>query len=201
MGVFTRYSAVVAADGNHLSVRDAQIIVNAVFAEVMGEQESDWDPETRWAVTWFEQFQYGVGNSGEADALARAKVTSLDRLNRSGIVETGSSRTRLLTRDELPESYSVQADASPTCWEAVQHLIKALESGGEIAAAKLLSTLPDADAARELAYGLYVIANEGGQSKEAAAMNSLIVTWPELARLARSIEHAEDHPDGQGRLL
>ncbi|QYG91814.1 DUF1156 domain-containing protein [Iamia sp. SCSIO 61187] len=200
MGVFTRYSAVVAADGSRLSVRDAQIIVNSVFAEVMGEQESDWDGETRWAVTWYEQFQYTVGTSGEADALARAKVTSLDRLDRAGIVETGSSRTRLLTRDELPESYDVATDANPTCWEAVQHLIKALETGGEEAAAKLLSSLSDADAARELAYGLYLIANEKGMAKEAAAMNALVVTWPELARLASSMGLPED-PEAQGRLL
>lgn len=200
MGVFTRYSAVVAADGRQLSVRDAQLLVNQVFAEVLGEQESDWDAETRWAVTWFEQYDYSVRGSGDADALARAKVTSLDRLNRAGIIETGASRTRLLTRDELPDGYDASTDSVPTCWEAVQHLLKALEVGGEVAAARLLSSLPDPDAARELAYGLYVICNERGLAKEAAAMNALVVTWPELVRLAAQMDEP-DQPDGQGRLL
>jgi putative DNA methylase len=200
MGVFTRCSSVVAADGRQLSVRDAQLAVNQVFAEVLGEQESDWDAETRWAVTWFEHYEYSVRGSGEADALARAKVASRDRLNRAGIIETGASRTRLLAREELPDDYDVTADSVPTCWEAVQHLLKALDIGGEVAAARLLSNLPHPDAARELAYGLYVICNERGLAREAAAMNALVVTWPELVRLAAQRD-GTDRPDGQGPLL
>ena len=29
--------------------------------EVLSEQESDYDPETRWALSWFEQNQFNEG--------------------------------------------------------------------------------------------------------------------------------------------
>jgi putative DNA methylase len=184
MAVFTKYDAVVGADGAPMAVLDAQRLINAVLAEVLGEQEQDWEGETRWAVTWFEQRGFDEGDSGEADALARAKVTTISGLVHAGLVKTGASRTRLLRRDELPADYDPTSDRSPTIWEAVQHMVRELETGGEMRAADLLRRLPYPTATRELAYRLYAVCDAKKWAKEATAYNALVTSWAEITRLA-----------------
>ena len=88
MAVFTRYESVLEPDGTPMTVRSALLLINSVLAEVLDEQEGEFDADTRWAITWFEQFQFGEAPSGEADSLARAKVTSIDGLERAGVIVT-----------------------------------------------------------------------------------------------------------------
>jgi putative DNA methylase len=188
MGVFTRYEAVIEADGNPMSVRDALLLINAVLAELIEEQEGELDPDSRWALTWFEQHQFADGPFGQADALARAKVTSVDALDRSGIVDSRAGRVRLLRRDELPDGYDPQGDTRPTVWEMTQHLAKALAHGGERAAASLLVALgSNAGAARDLTYRLYGICSAKGWSEEAQIYNALAASWSEVARLESEV--------------
>ena len=101
IAVFSSYQSILETDGSSMTVRDALLLINSVLAEVLDEQEGDFDPETRWAVTWFEQFQFGEASSGEADSLARAKVTSIDGLERAGVIVTRGGTCRLVRRDEL----------------------------------------------------------------------------------------------------
>jgi putative DNA methylase len=184
MAVFTRYSSVVEADGSAMSTRSALLLINSVLAEVLDEQEGDYDADTRWAVTWFEQHRFSEAASGEADALARAKVTSIAGLERAGIIDTRGGRTRLKRREELLAEYEPSRDSRPTVWEAVQYLVKALEAGGEIAAATLLSRLPNADEARELTYRLYSICERKSWAEEAVSYNMLAASWAEIVRLS-----------------
>jgi putative DNA methylase len=46
------------------------------------------------------------------------------------------------------------------------------------------------EAARELAYRLYVICERKKWAKEALAYNALVVAWPEIARLAAGTDRA-----------
>ncbi len=55
MSVFSRYSKVLEADGNPMRVRTALQIINSYIDEFLNEQEGEFDPDTRWALTWFEQ--------------------------------------------------------------------------------------------------------------------------------------------------
>jgi putative DNA methylase len=55
MAVFSRYKRVVESDGSTMGVRVALEIINEALDEVMAEQESEFDPLTRWALSWFEQ--------------------------------------------------------------------------------------------------------------------------------------------------
>jgi len=186
MAVFTRYESVLEPDGSAMSVRSALLLINSVLAEVLEEQEGDFDAETRWAITWFEQHRFGEAASGEADALARAKVTSIEGLERSGIIGTRGGKTRLLARDELPSDYDPSKDVRPTIWEAVQHLVKRFEAGGEEAAARLLARIVTAEGARELAYRLYAVCERRNWTEDAVAFNVLVASWPEIARLAQT---------------
>ncbi|MGH8994444.1 MAG: DUF1156 domain-containing protein [Acidimicrobiales bacterium] len=197
MGVFSRYGSVLEPDGTPMTVRSALLLINSVLAEVLDEQEGEFDSDTRWAITWFEQFQYAEAPSGEGDSLARAKVTSIDGLVRSGIIVTRGGTCRLLRRDELPEEYDPSQDTRPTVWESVQHLVKQLLDGGEEQAASLFARLPNSEAARDLAYRLFATCERRGWAEEGMAYNVLVASWPEIARLAQHLNTQQRLGSGQ----
>lgn len=73
-------------------------------------------------------------------------------------------------------------------WEIVHHLIRVLETGGEMAAAALVANLgSSADTARELAYRLYTICERKQRPAEALAYNGLVQSWSEVTRLAHDM--------------
>lgn len=39
-----------------MRVRTALQIINQLLDEFLSEKEGEYDPETRWAVAWFEQY-------------------------------------------------------------------------------------------------------------------------------------------------
>jgi putative DNA methylase len=185
MGVFSRYSRVVEADGSNMSVRTALSLINQVLDETLAEQEADFDADTRWAKAWFEQHGMSPGPYGVAETLSKAKNTSVTGLVQAGVLESKAGKVRLLDRDELAAVWSPTTDTRLTVWEVTQHLIRRLEVGGEQAAAELLRTVGGlGEAARELAYSLYVTCERKKWAKEALAYNSLVVAWPEISRLA-----------------
>lgn len=185
MAVFSRYSKVVEADGSAMSVRTALGLINQVLDETLAEQEADFDGETRWAVAWFEQHGMNPGPFGVAETLSKAKNTAINGLVAAGILESKAGKVRLLDRTELPDTWDPAAEARLTVWDLAQHLIRALESGGENEAADLLRRIGGlGETARELAYRLYVICERKKWAKEALAYNALVVAWPEISRLA-----------------
>jgi putative DNA methylase len=188
MGVFTGFRSVLESDGTQMSIRSALILINSILAEVLDEQEGEFDADTRWSITWFEQFQFDEAPSGEADSLARAKVTSIDGLERAGVVATRGGTCRLRRRDELSDDYDPARDTRATVWEAVQHLVKQLLEGGEEKAANLFAQLPNVETARDLAYRLYAICERKGWAEEGGAYNDLVVSWPEIAKLAQQLQ-------------
>jgi putative DNA methylase len=160
--------------------------------EILGEQEGDFDADTRFAVTWFEQHGFNEAPFGQADVLARAKDTSTGGLEEAGILLSRAGKVRLLRREELPDEWDPVADRRPTVWEASQHLARQLEVGGERAAADLLRRLGGlGETARELAYRLYTTCERKGWAQDAFAYNALVVAWPEIARLVAGTPEAE----------
>jgi putative DNA methylase len=197
MAVFSRSSRVVEADGSAMSVRTALGLINQVLDETLAEQEADFDGDTRWAVAWFEQHGMNPGPFGVAETLSKAKNTAINGLVAAGILESKAGKVRLLDRTELPATWDPASDARLTVWELAQHLIRALESGGENDAAALLRRIGGlGEAARELAYRLYVICERKKWAKEALAYNALVVAWPEISRLAAAAP-APSAPDQQ----
>ncbi|ODT03616.1 MAG: hypothetical protein ABS52_08395 [Gemmatimonadetes bacterium SCN 70-22] len=186
MAIYTRYAQVLDAQGKPLSVREALALINQVLDETLAEQEGDFDADTRFAVTWFEQQGFAEGEFGVADVLARAKNTSVDGLREAGVLESKRSKVRLLTADELPADWDPATDTRLTAWEMVHHLIRALNAGGVTQAAALLKALgAKGEVARELAYRLYAIAERKKRAADALAYNGLVQSWPEIARLAQ----------------
>ena len=185
MAVFTRYSSVLNADGSKMSVGDALALINATLDEVLEEQEGDYDADSRWALTWFEQQGYTKGEYGVAEQLSKAKNTSVEGLVRAGIVESRRGEVRILKPSELNPDWDPETDSRLTVWEMTQHLIRLLESGGERAAGELAAKLGSrAETARELAYRLYVVSERKRRAADALAYNGLVQSWPEVVRLA-----------------
>jgi putative DNA methylase len=191
MAIYTRYAQVMDAAGKPLSVREALALINQTLDEVLAEQEGDFDAHSRWAVAWFEQQGFAVGDYGVAEVLATAKVTSVAGLANAGIVESKRGKVRLLKPEELPSDWDSVADSRLTAWKMVHQLIRALEAGGESAAAPLVAQLGGkAEIARELAYRLYTVAERKKRATEALSYNGLVQSWPEITRLARETSRA-----------
>jgi putative DNA methylase len=185
MAIYTRYARVVDAQGNPVRVREALAQINQVLDEALSEQEGDFDADTRWALAWFEQYGFAEGDFGVAETLSKAKNTSVEGLVAAGMVEAKRGKVRLLTPAELPAAWDPAGDSRVTHWEAVHHLIRVLETGGEMAAAALAAKLGSrADVARELAYRLYTICERKKRPDDAFSYNALVQSWGEIARLA-----------------
>ena len=185
MGVFTRYTRVVDANGEPVSVRDALALINQTLDEALAEQEGDFDADTRWAVAWFEQSGFEAGEFGVAEILSKAKNTSVAGMVDASFLSSKGGKVRLLRPDELSAVWDPETDTRLTAWEVVHQLIRVLEAGGEAGAAEMVTKLGNkAEAARELAYRLYTICERKKRASQALSYNALVQSWPEITRLA-----------------
>jgi putative DNA methylase len=188
MAVYTRYAKVLDAEGKPLSVREALALINQTLDEALAEQEGDFDADSRWALTWFEQQGFAEGEYGVAEQLSKSKNTSVDGMVEAGILESKRGKVRLLPPAELPADWDPTKDGRLTAWESVHQLIRALDTGGESAAAALVAQLgAKAEVARELCYRLYTLCERKKRAEDALAYNGLVQSWPEIVRLAREV--------------
>ena len=192
MSVFSRYARVISPDGTDMSVSEALTQINAVLDEVLGEQEGDLDPDTRWCLTWFDAHGFTEGPYGEAETLASARNASIDALKRSGVLTSGGGRVGLIAPADLPDDYDPRTDDRISHWEVVLHLARALDRRGIDEAGRLLSTADerglDADILQSLAYRLYSLAEKHGWTEAGLLFNALGGSWPEIAAAARTAE-------------
>jgi putative DNA methylase len=201
MAVFTRFSKVMEPGGEPMTVRTALGLINQALDEVLAEQEGEFDGDTRWALAWFEQYGTEEGPFGVAETLSKAKNTAVNALAEAGVITARGGKVRLVRRADLPADWSPTAGGRLTVWEATQHLIRALESQGEAAAAALLHRLGGlAETCRDLAYRLYTLCERKKWAEEALAYNGLVIAWPELTRLALA-EQARPAEPQQGEMF
>ncbi|MBT8525406.1 DUF1156 domain-containing protein [Polynucleobacter paneuropaeus] len=191
MAVYTRYQKVIDADGNGMSVRAALALINQTLDDALTEQEGDFDPDSRWALTWFEQNGFNDGEYGIAEQLSISKNTSVSGLVAAKIISSRAGKVRLLKPIEMDSNWDPRIDKRLTAWESVHQLIRALESGGESAAGALVIKLGgNAEICRELCYRLYILCERKKRANDAISYNGLVQSWPEIVRLSREISTA-----------
>lgn len=188
ISVFSRYSRVREADGSDMSVKDALLLINATLDEVLGEQESDFDPDTRFAVKWYRQYGWSQENSGIADQLARSSDTSIGALERGGIFEAKGGKARLLSPASLDGAWDVASDERVSVWEATVRLAGVMSTGGADKVAELLPTVQtrvNLDAVKELGFLLFHEAEKKKDTKDAILFNGLVSAWGDVTEQAR----------------
>lgn len=200
MGVFSRYAAVLESDDSPMSVKTALQLINAELDTFLSSLTGDFDAETRFAVTWFEQFGYDKGEFGTAQSLCQARGLAVESVKHAGIIESAAGKVRLLKRSELDDAWDPNTDTHLTIWECLQYLVRALDEGEENAARLLKRIGPErAGAVKDLAYYLYDLAgNKRRDAQEATAYNALIALWSDLTGLASTVS---DDVDRQASLF
>jgi putative DNA methylase len=184
MAVFSRYGRVLEADGSPMSVRTALSLINQSLDEVLAEQEGEFDADTRWALAWFDQNGFNEGAYGVAETLCTAKNTSVSGMVEAGILAAKGGKVRLLKKEELRADWDPATEERLTVWEATHQLIRSLDSGEQVAATLLKKLGVLAEVARDLSYRLYTVCERRKWSQEAIGYNALVLSWPDLKRLA-----------------
>ena len=191
MAIFSKYKAVLEADGTPMSVRTALTLINRFFAE------DDFDHDTQFCLHWFDNSEWAVGKFGDADVLARAKGTAVDGLVHAGVVESSGGKLRLFRWAEYPSDWAPEQDRRASVWEALHQLIRALNQQGDSAAGGLLARMPEkAEPVRALAYRLYTLCERKGWAEDARAYNELITSWSGI----EAASHETGHTGTQAKL-
>ena len=193
MEVYSKYSIVRNADGSRMPVHDAIQEINRLL-----DGDDDFDAATRFCRDLFASRAWGEGPFGEADVLARAKGTTVDHVRDAGVLKSAGGKVRLLRYEEYPEDYDPAEDRNRPAWEACHHRVRVLRTQGTTEAGKLLARMPEAgEAARALAYSLYVLCERKGLAQDAGAYNELVTSWSDI--LSAAAEYRATIPE-QGTL-
>jgi hypothetical protein len=188
ISVFSRFTRVREADGSDMSVKDALQLINATLDEVLGEQESDFDSDTRFAVKWYRQYGWRQDSAGIADQLARSADTSISGLKRGGIFEAKGGKARLLSPTQLEEEWDPATDDHVSVWEATVRLAAVMNKAGADKVAELIPEVGNRvglDAVKELGFLLFHEAEKKKDTEDALLFNGLVSAWGELNELAR----------------
>lgn len=189
MGVYSRYTRVLEADGTPMTVRSALQIINQELDVYFNEQDGELDANSRFCVDLYTQNAFNNIKFGDADTLARAKNTSVAALASKGVLSAEKGIVRLLTREEIPEKVETQEE---NIWLLCQQLTRAMETGGVEACAQIVAPMlgSNCERAKDLAYRLYTLTERKGWAQEGYAYNALVVAWREIQSRAAEIQQA-----------
>ena len=179
MAVFSRYAAVLEANGEAMSVHTALTLINKQVDEVLDpDAVGDLDADTKFCAAWFKQHGWSAGAFGDANTLAQAKATSVDGVAGAGVIESRGGMVKLLKPADYPADWDPQDDNRTPVWEALHQLIRALNEGGESAAGRLLARMPErAGHMRQLATWLYTLCERNKWAEDARSYNELVTAW------------------------
>ena len=188
MGVYSRYAGVLEAAGSSMTIRSALQVINAELDAYLTEQDGELDADSRFCIDLYAQYAFNDMKYGEADVLARARNTSIDRLADRGLVFAQKGLVHLQDRQNLP---TPNADSEKTLWLLTQQLVFAMQEGGVSACAQIVARIYGSgpDRAKALAYRLYTLAEQKGWTQEAYVYNALVVAWQEIQSKALELKN------------
>jgi putative DNA methylase len=190
MEVFSGFSQVIEKDGSRMPVATALALINDKLQGILWDQEAEFDPETRAAIAWYDEFGWAMGDFGRAEQIAFGKNTTTRRLVQADIMWSKASRTRLTTVDELPEPVDRDLELHPTVWQTTLLLSRQLENHSVPQAAQLMAaarTYVRIDAVKDLANLLYAIGGKRKRSDDQLRFNALVTAWPDMVEAARQL--------------
>jgi putative DNA methylase len=184
MAIFSKYAAVLEADGSRMNVKSALSLINRFLAE------DDFDHDTQFCLHWFNQHGWNDGKFGEADTLARAKGTSVEGVKRSGVLYATGGVVRLLKWTDYPTDSGTTVDDRLSVWAVLHHLIRRFRSEGESGGGAVLAAVQTkVEATRQLAYRLYTLCERSGWAEDARSYNEIVTSWSALESAATSVPY------------
>lgn len=183
ISVYSRYSRIREADGTDMPIQRALEVINHVIDEVMGDADSDYDPDTRFAVKWYQSYGWDRQDSGIADQLSRSCGTSPDMLVRSSVFEAAGGSARLLRPTELDGEWNPLTDVRTSLWEAAVRLAGVLDAKGVDAVTPMMAHVGQCmplDQVRSLVFRMYHEAEKRKDTEEAIRFNNLASMWDDL---------------------
>jgi putative DNA methylase len=172
MGIFSKYKAVLEADGQPMTVRTALQLINRFLAD------DEFDPDTQFCLQWLESYGWKGADYGHADTLAQAKGALLTQLNREGLLTSGGGLVQLIRWQDLNAEWTPERHNLTPIWQALHQMLASLQAHGEQSTGKLLAAMPAVSGrVRTLAYRLYTLAERKGQAEDARPYNELIGAW------------------------
>ncbi len=190
MAVYSRYSRVLEPDGSAMSIRTALQQINEVIQTYFAEREGELDSDTQFCLTWYKQYGTVASPYGVAETLSKAKNVSIEALVRAGLLKSAGGKVQLYlaSADVYKGEWQPGEQRLVSIWEATHRLVAAHSSGGNQAAALVAMRLGAVgEQARDLAYQLYVIANDKGWAQEALGYNSMVAEWPAIREAANKM--------------
>jgi putative DNA methylase len=176
MAVYSRYAAVLEANGDAMSVHTALTLINKQVDETLGGE--NFDADTNFCLGWFQDVGWSAGDYGSANTLAQAKATSVEGARDAGVLTASGGKVKLLKPADYPADWDPQQDNRTPVWEALHQLVRALTQGGESAAGVLLARMPERSAdIRRLAFWLYTLCERKGWADDARGYNELVTAW------------------------
>ncbi|MFC5221220.1 DUF1156 domain-containing protein [Bifidobacterium leontopitheci] len=188
ISVYSRYSRIREADGTDMPVQKALEVINRTIDEVMGDADSDYDADTRFAVKWYQSYGWAQENTGMADQLARSCGTSPDALVRGGVFEAAGGKARLLTPAEMNDKHwHPMQDDHVSLWEACIRMAGILDAHGVDAVAPVMAEAGERlamDDIRALGFRMYHEAEKRKDTEGAIRFNNLVSMWDDLSLMA-----------------
>ncbi len=191
MAAFSKYSKVMESDGRPMSVRTALAMINEQLDALMGESGEELDAETRFCLTWYEQFGFSKGDFGTAETLRNARGADFGGLVRAGVLANEHGKTWLVR--PLDVANPEQARLAPSCWSDLMCMVAALEGRGGIDGAAQAAMLLDevrAERAKSLAYLLFQAAENGKRTEDATWFNDLVTSWSDISERAEQLRRS-----------
>ena len=191
ISVYSRYARIRQPDGTDMSVNNALQLINQIIDEVMGEEDTGYDADTRFAVTWYQAYGWNHQDSGIADQLARTNGTSTGLLESGGILETAGGDAWLRQPQVMTEAWDPTTDVHTSLFEVAMRLTGIFDREGaeatEVAIAKVIGKGIALDSVRALVFRMFHEAEKRDDSACAQLFNALVSMWSELASRARVI--------------
>lgn len=190
MAIYSKFESVLNQDGSRMSVKDALVMINRAITQYLSPESGNFDADTQFCSSWFEQYGWSTGQFGEAIVLAQAKGTTVDGVKAAGVAEAAGGKVRLLRWTEFESDWDPTKDERTPVWEACHQMIRRLNNKGESAAGELLAKMPEkGEAIRQLTYHLYTLCERKKWAEEARAYNELIGSWHSIVAASHDVGH------------
>ena len=200
MEVYSRYSSVKTMRDEELvevTVREALMAINREIDNYHEQQEGEFDPRTRFCLTWFKQHGYASAAYGEAETLAKASVVAIPSMQGRVLTAKRGSVQLLPPSAYGPAHRNAKVSlAQITAWEAcylmVYQLNPANEESDDVSGAARVaramrddSESSDVASVERLARILYNHYDRRGDSANAVLFNNLVTSWEVIASRSR----------------